>query len=270
MIDIHCHILPGIDDGPKNMDESVAMAEIAVQAGTTMVFATPHVNTSEKDDVCRKIAEKTAELRSELDSRSIALEIVHGAEVYPACSVIKAVESGSPITLGNEGRYILLDTPLTLIPMGFEQLIFDLQSMCITPILAHPERSKAVQEDPQILEPFLQRGALIQSNAGSVVGSHGCLAQVTVQNMIRHNWVHFIASDAHSTGHRRTKLRAAREELVDLIGEEQTNQLFIENGKRVCEGEAVPTDPAAYSMPRKRTWFGQLFRKDLCGANTGR
>lgn len=263
MIDIHCHILPGIDDGAKTMEESLAMAELAADGGTTIVFATPHINTSERYDATQ-ISMRVDALQSEIDAKSIPMQIIRGAECYPSNSIIAALNSNAPITLGDGGRYILLDTPLTAIPIGFEQLIFDIQTLGITPILAHPERAKPIQENVQMLEEFVMRGMLIQSNASSVIGGHGELAQETAQTLIKHGWIHFIASDAHSIRHRRSKLKAASDYLRDMIGESKTDELFSGNGMKVLNGETVQSSPIAYCPPKKKSWFGQLFRKSGC------
>lgn len=267
MIDIHSHILPDFDDGAATMDEALAMAKHAAARGTTILFATPHITTWQQPDASVEISDRVVNLQKEIDRCEIPLRIVQGAEVYPSPEILDALSAGSPLTLGTDGRYMLLDTPLTSMPMGFEQLIFDLQTFGVTPILAHPERAKPVQEDPQILEQLIERGMLIQCNASSITGSHGSESEETAQILLRHHWAHFIASDAHSIGHRRTQMRAAAEALVEVIGQDQVDELFIRNGERILKGEAVPTNPVAYSQERKRSWFGQVFsKKRYCSA----
>lgn len=260
MIDIHCHILPSIDDGPKAIEESLVMAEMAATDGIDITIATPHVETSNRTDISIQIADKVAELQSAIDSKGINLQIAVGAEVYPSSTILQAIDKGAKITLGDAYKYILLDLPLTAIPLGFEQLIFDLQSCGLTPILAHPERCHQLQKSPGLLEPLVQRGLLLQCNASSILGSPGSLTQSTMQTLLRQRWVHFIASDAHSIRHRKPILAAAAQALVEIIGQDEVDEITINNARRVLMGENVPSNPADYQNPEKH-WLTRIFSR---------
>lgn len=258
MIDIHNHILAGVDDGPKLLEESITMAKIAVEEGTTVFFATPHVGSHIELLASRQYAEKTAELQAILTERHINLQLVSGAEVYPSGDVPLWLDQEYPLTLGPAGRFILLDSPLLQIPIGLDTLVFELQSKGYTPILAHPERVDPIQQNPQLLEEIVRRGLLIQINASSLTGGQGSETRKTAVNLLNLNWVHFVASDAHSIRRRRPSLSVAHKELIELVGEKTAEDLVQNNGLRVLNGESVPTDPLPYKSD-KRSWFSRLF-----------
>jgi protein-tyrosine phosphatase len=261
MIDIHSHILPDFDDGARSVDEAVEMACQAVDAGVTVLYVTPHIDASADPLRSNEIATQAEALQRELDDRSIQLRLIPGAEVYPSPGVPRAIEAGLPVTLGGS-RYVLLDTPLSALPPRLDHLIFDLQSLGITPILAHPERSAPVQSNPGVLEPLLDRGVLIQINASSIAAQAREPVHATASTILRHNWAHFVASDTHSPRRRRTMLAEAKAALVDLIGSDAAYELTHANGERVIAGAAVPSDPSPYTRP-KRGILALFARREL-------
>jgi protein-tyrosine phosphatase len=268
MIDIHCHVLPGLDDGAGTLEEAVEMARHAAGAGASVVFATPHVSCPSDLDMAGEIPGNVASLQSALDDLGIDLRLVPGAEVFPSDGLLEPLGNGLPITLGRDGRFILLDTPLTVLPIGLENLLFDLQTRGVTPILAHPERSLPIQREPELLERYVQQGALVQVNASCVFGKHGHAAEFAAFEFLRHRWVHFIASDAHSPHHRRSALAEAAEELSMVMGPEVVAELVHDNPRRVLNGESVSTNPAVYKPKRRSNWLSRLvpsrFAGDLC------
>ncbi len=269
MIDIHSHILPGVDDGAADLDESLAMARLAVARGTTVLFATPHVFTRGELARAAEIAVRVSDLQQALDRAAIPLRLATGAEVYPMDGIVPALEGGAPLTLAGS-RYLLLDSPLRAIPLNLGQLIFDLQTLGITPILAHPERVLPVQQDPQVLESLLQRGLLLQVNAGSVQGRFGETAARTALLLLRLHWVHFLASDAHASTTRRPGISAAMRMLIPHIGEQEAIDLVEKNGKCIIENTVVPTHPLAYTPAyRESRWLawaksGVTYVKRVC------
>jgi len=259
MIDIHSHILPGMDDGAASVDEAVKVAQQAVGAGVKVMFATPHVLSFQELRRARNIVTNTAALQQELDERRIPLQLIAGAELFPLDGLLRALADGLPITLGPAGRHLLLEMPMSAIPAGMESLIFELQARGVTPILAHPERTIPVQINPGMLEPLLQRGVLLQVTASSMLERHGEIARDTTHELLRHRWVHFIASDAHSTRHRRASMAEAAKLVRDEYGNEMVERLVTHNARRIIAGEAVPSEPMAYTpKQRKKRWW-QIF-----------
>ncbi|MDO8587044.1 MAG: CpsB/CapC family capsule biosynthesis tyrosine phosphatase [Armatimonadota bacterium] len=258
-IDIHNHILPGFDDGPETMDEAVLMARLAAADGVGAMFATPHIGTHNDLSVAAEIPERVAALQAAIDTDDIPIRIFPGAEVYPSANVTRAVDCAVPLTLGGSGRYLLLDTPMMTLPVDISRLVFDLQTRNITPILAHPERSLAVQRRPGILEELTLRGALIQVNAASILGYNGRAARIAVFKLLRQRWVHFMASDAHSARRRRPALSAGAAAVKNEFGPEKVSELTKGNGSRVITGDPVPSDALAYRPGGVVAWLGVRF-----------
>lgn len=261
MIDIHSHILPGMDDGATSIDEAVRIAQQAVAGGVAVTFATPHVLSFHELRHAQTIVEKVATLQAELEKQHIPLQLIAGAEVFPLDGLLSALADGLPLTLGPAKRHLLLEMPLTAIPMGMEALLYELQARGVTPILAHPERAIPVQENPGILESLVQRGVLIQITASSLLEKHGEIARETTHTLLRHRWVHFLASDTHSPRRRRASMGEVAALLEEQYGPEMVTALVTTNGRRVMAGEAVPTDPLPYvPKPVKKRWWN-IFKR---------
>jgi protein-tyrosine phosphatase len=256
MIDIHNHVLAAIDDGPKLLDESVTICKIAVEQDITVLFATPHVASHNELLASRQFLEKTSELQLILDEKHVNLRLVAGAEVYPTMDILRWLDEKYPLTLG-DSKFILLDSPLTQMPNGFDSLIFELQSRGYKPILAHPERVEPIQCDPRLLEELVRRGLLLQVNASSICGKRVSESMKTAKILLDHNWVQFVASDAHSIRHRRPMLLEAYEALESDYGETLAKNLTEINGLKVLNNEVVLSDPLPYHV-KKRSWFARL------------
>ncbi|HEY3378033.1 MAG TPA: CpsB/CapC family capsule biosynthesis tyrosine phosphatase [Armatimonadota bacterium] len=262
MIDIHSHILPGVDDGPATMEESLAMAQQAVAGGTTIMFATPHIAWQQDIERAGAIAGWVATLQDALVAANIPLQIIPGAEVSPLEELLPALEADVPLTLGVQGKYLLLDSPFTALPMGFDAAVFALQTRGYNVILAHPERLLPFQMDPAPLAALANRGLLMQVNASSLLGKHGVPPQKLAWTILRHGWAHFVASDAHSPIQRRPGLTEAAREVTAVLGEEVTAELFEQNPRRILAGEPIACHPAEYTAQRKLGgWFDWLRRR---------
>lgn len=262
MIDIHTHILPGLDDGAQSIEETLAMARMAALAGDRILFATPHLTTARELEKSREIAERVATAQAAIHTAEIPITLVAGAEVYPMPEIIDAIEQGMPLTMGTHGRYLLLDSPQADLPLGFDDLIFQLQLRRITPILAHPERISAVQRTPQMLEGLLHRGMLLQVTVGSLLGEFGELARRTGMALIKSQWVHFLASDAHKPAGplRCPGVASAVQRLAGKLDAALLQTLTVTNGQCVVEGDPVLSDPQAFAAWQGQGWL-RFFRK---------
>ncbi|WP_062805074.1 tyrosine-protein phosphatase [Enterococcus pernyi] len=201
MIDLHCHILPGIDDGPKTVKESIAMAEEAVRQGITHILCTPHHNqrfTNEKADVLLAVED----LQKELDRQSILLTLFEGQEVRIKSNLIDEIKSDKILFADVADRYLLAELPTNSIPEYTESLFYELRQMGIVPIIVHPERNRGFQESPNLLLPYLNMGCLAQLTAPSIAGVYGKQIKKLSEELVQHRLVQMIASDAHSRNDR--------------------------------------------------------------------
>lgn len=251
MIDTHCHILPGIDDGARNLEEALDMARIAVKDGIKTIIATPHVAEHGIAGARQRIAQQAAAFQDMLVKAGIPLTIVPGAEVRVTPDLPQYVSSGDLPTVGN-GSALLVELPFDELPVYLGQLIFELRLAGVTPIIAHPERNRILAQEPNRILSYLEQGALAQVNAGSLMGHFGESAKKAALIMATHNMVHMIGSDAHRSGrHRRPVLSVCRQSLAGVINNDCISDLFCETAHDIMEGNTLRRrEPFAYK-PRK-------------------
>src|SRR5262249_39158603 len=200
-VDIHCHLLPGIDDGPKDWKASLAMARMAVDAAIRTIIATPHQLGRYEKNTTDRIVTLATEAQQRIQDAGLPLTVLPGADVRIQEDLPELVEQGRILTLGNpkcENRisFLLMELPHEqVLPLG--RLLYRLQSQGITAILSHPERNKHLQENPEILRPWVQQGCLIQVTTGSITSDFGREAQRVSRWLFRENLVHLVATDAH-------------------------------------------------------------------------
>lgn len=251
MIDLHSHILPGLDDGARTTDESVAMAREWVAAGVTTVACTPH---SEPHIPKSSLAIAVDRLQSVLDAAGIPLRLVIGIEVFLEPDMAPLIEGEYAFTLGGT-RYMLVELPFEIWPQHTEQTLFELQVRGITPILAHPERYRAVQLHPERVAPLVERGVLMQLTAYSLTGRGGREFQKAAETLLRHGHVHLIASDSHRPG-QPSNLPPAMAAAAKILGEAGARTLVADNPAAIL-ADADPAEVAAPPALHSRRWpFG--------------
>lgn len=209
MIDLHCHILPGVDDGPAHIEESLAMARYALKEGIEAVVVTPHALGSGLDNPPEKIHQAILDLQNRLDMEKIPLILHPGAEVHLCPNMARRIISGETVFLSKNRRYILVEFPFHSVPIGFKEELFQLAVNGITPVIAHPERNPMIGHDLQFLSELIDMGCLVQVNAASITGGFGDAVMFTAHQLIIKRLVHVIASDAHSSDHRPPALSLA-------------------------------------------------------------
>ncbi len=237
MIDIHTHILPGLDDGAKSLDEAVELLRMASEDGTRAVVATPHISDGVYPNSLAAIEGKLSELqemvRSELD-----IQIYMGAEVRIAPGLANRVTSGEVPTI-NDGGYLLLELPDEIVPPQTEELLFDLTVNKITPIITHVERYMWTKRNISRIEGFVHAGALVQVTAMSLTGGFGRATRKLSETLLKRGLVHVIASDAHSVTRRPTGLRAALDAAVKIVGEDEANDMVNATPQKIINGEPL-------------------------------
>ncbi|MCW3012547.1 MAG: Protein-tyrosine-phosphatase [Solirubrobacterales bacterium] len=247
MIDIHCHILPGIDDGPDTVEESVALARAAVAAGTLAIVATPHVSWDYPVNDAARIAAGVAELRVALAAADVPLQLRTGAELAMTRAAELPDEELVALRLGGpEGTHLLVECPLSPTATGLEQVLGILRSRGHEIVLAHPERCPAFQRDPAAYERLIAQGMLGQVTAGALVGRFGRTVQDVAHRFVREGLAHAIASDGHSAERRRPSIGP---ELVEAGYGEQASWLAHEVPYAILTGGPIPPAPA---MPERR------------------
>ncbi len=216
MIDLHCHILPGLDDGATDLQAALEMAQVAADDGIDIVVATPHVssvNSLSPDEI--RMA--TQALNEALQQQNIDLTIVPGAEVEAQPQLVKLLKSGQLVTLGDNGTHLLIETAFVGVPQFLEQMCFELQVVGVTPVLAHPERSELAVRQPEILSKLAERGCLLQVNASSILGQAGRRVKAIALDLLRSGQAQVLASDAHDLRYRPPQLSPARKELERVV-----------------------------------------------------
>ena len=217
MIDLHCHILPGVDDGAKSLEESLLMARRAVEDGIHTIVATPHTLNGIYINSARKVTPKVASLQETLSKNHIKLQLYVGADVHLYPHMLELIESGDAGTINNARKYILLEFPSQVVPPKVKDEIFSLKLNGITPIISHLERNPVIQHNIDILYEFIRMGALCQVTAMSITGDFGGIAMQCAERLLRHRMVHVIASDAHSSESRPPVLSQAVEAAAEIL-----------------------------------------------------
>ncbi len=236
MIDIHTHILPSLDDGPKTTAESIELCKIAANDGIKTIVATPHskdgVYEAKSDDTLRKVKE----LNLKLKEIQLDLEILPGAEVHINERLVEYIKNGEVLTINNGRKFLLLELPFFFVPPITDELISNLRSIGIVSIISHAERITKFQKTPKILDQLVKSGTLIQITAQSLTGDFGSRERKCAEWLLKHEMVHFIASDVHSLTGRPPILSKALEMAAKIIGEKKARALVSHNPKQIING----------------------------------
>ena len=245
MIDLHCHLLPVIDDGPPDVASSVAMARAALAAGTRTIVATPHVSWTYRNTPAT-IGARVTELRTELAREGVALEVLAGAEIE--AGYLREVDEDSldALRLG-DGDAVLLECPLSMSAMPIDAMVLGLHRRGLRAVLAHPERSPTIRSQPGRLEDLVRAGVLTQITTGSLLGQFGREARRFSLWMFEEGLVHNVASDAHDIARRPPKLRealvaAAASALPALA--DNIDWLAQDVPRAILDGAPLPPAPA--------------------------
>jgi len=254
MIDLHSHILPGLDDGAGDDREALAMAGQSVKDGITTVVATPHVLDQGYRGARERIIARVELFTRMLREEGLPLTVLPGAEIMVAPDLAAYFRSGDLPTLGLSGRYLLVELPFQEIPCCLERVLFELRIAGVTPVLAHPERYRFLSFDT--LRSYIDNGLLTQVNAGSLWGCFGEEARRTAEILVTHDMAHLIGTDAHrARGSRKPALSPCRRALTALVGPEKTANLLEHNPAGIIAGEIIRIEePREYKPAKKGFW----------------
>jgi protein-tyrosine phosphatase len=244
VIDIHAHILPGVDDGPRSLDDALEMARLAVADGITTMVATPHLFRRRSVDFHEllrpdDLRQAVASFNDQLAAAGIALTVLPGCEIPLFPEIIKFIDEGRVVTINDKERYICLEMPDSVIPPATEDIIFQLNSRGITPIITHPERNLVFYQMPDKLRRFISLGCLAQITARSLTRGFGWGISRFTKKLVREGLVHIMATDAHSVTHRPPVMGKALAKLKKLVGESQARDMVTTIPERIIRGERV-------------------------------
>lgn len=261
MIDIHHHLLAGLDDGSTDLETSVAMAKIAAEDGITHVVCTPHANNQYVFEP-RVIDAKIAELQQRLEREGVALTLGRGCDFHLTYeNVQQAKEDRARFSINGRG-YLLMEIPDYGLPQGLTDTFYQLQIAGLTPILTHPERNPTLQGDTERMMHWLRGGVLIQVTAGSVLGHMGKAAQKMAHRLLEQRWVHFLATDAHNTTSRPPRMREAFDVIAAKYAPDYAHLLCVSNPLQAFLGKplAAQPDPAGlYADMEPESWWKRTF-----------
>lgn len=237
MIDIHCHILPGIDDGAVSIEESVQMAKTAVLDGIQTIIATPHTLDGVHKNPVSKVCACVDNLKRALSEADLNISIYPGADVHLCPDIVKKINSGHAGTINNKMKFILLELPSQTLPSGIKDEIFSLKINGLTPIITHPERNAVFQKNRSILHDLIHMGAISQITAMSITGDFGPYIKSFAEYLLKHRLVHMIASDAHSQDTRPPILSKAVEMAANILGSQDALKMVTDIPNAVLLGE---------------------------------
>jgi len=248
MIDLHSHILPGLDDGSRTVEDARALARRAAEDGVTAIAATPHVR-SDYPTRAEEMERGVSRLREDFLAEGIDVEVLPGGEVDLGMLASLDDDALRRFTLAQSGRYLLLEFPYTGWPAGLEETVYALGLRGLLPILAHPERNREVQANPARLTEAVRMGALVQLTAASLDGRIGRSSQAAGNKLLELGLAHVLASDAHTPDIREAGLAAAAEALED---DDLARFLTVDAPSAIVAGEAVPAPPR---KSKRRRWY---------------
>jgi protein-tyrosine phosphatase len=260
-VDIHCHLAPGIDDGSKSWDDTLAMARIAVSEGIETIICTPHQCGNFAHNHGDAIRELVSQVQAKLDEAQISLNVLPGADVRIDAALVKMLRSGEVLSLADLRRHVLLELPHEVY-VSLDKLLDELKAAKIVGILSHPERNEGILSRPSLIEPLVDAGCLMQVTAGSLIGAFGSLVQKSAESFVQKGLVHFISTDAHGPKARRPLMREAFARCVQLVGEAAAIQICCTNPAAVAHGNHVMPGRLEVSARSKTTaslggWFGR-------------
>lgn len=254
MVDLHCHILPGIDDGAKTVEESLAMAETAIADGITHVVATPHADSVYAFDFARVRAARD-DLQARLGDR---IHLATGCDFHLNPENLAALRTSPAQFCINQKDYLLVEFNEFSIPPTMDQALHHLQLAGLRPVITHPERNAILRTQSERLLKWVRLGCYVQLTAGSLLGTFGHGAKSDSLAWITQGLVHFVSSDAHNTTSRPLQLRPAFDFVLAQFGEETAQGLFAENPRAAFEGRALPYIPEVEderSIKRRKRFF---------------
>ncbi len=249
--DIHCHCLPGLDDGPGTMDRAIALCEMLAADGVTTAIATPHqLGRFDGYNHSGEVRQAVGDLCKELKNRGISLEVLPGADIRIDERIPSLLHKDEILTLANGRRYILIELPHQTF-IDIQPLLPQLASMGISAIISHPERNPALVKQPQAIHRWLENSAHLQITAASVLGEFGPVTHRAAWQFLNSGWATLVATDAHDTLGRQPRMSLAFRSISQRLGPGIAHLVCVENPRRVVKGENVLPVPNSGLLAQK-------------------
>jgi protein-tyrosine phosphatase len=255
-VDIHCHILPGIDDGAKHWDDALAMARLAADDGTTTIVATPHQLGSWSKNRGDEVRQLVAECNERIAAEKIPLTVLAGGEIRIEPALIEQLVTGELVTLGDHRRHVLLELPHELY-FPLDGLMDELAARRITVVLAHPERNEGILRQPDFAVDLVDTGCLMQLTAGSLCGTMGPHVEEMAEWMIAEGLIHIVSTDGHGPRTRRPLMGRAHERICELADVATADDLCGRAPARIAAGRSVITGRRTIRRHRRASWWSR-------------
>jgi protein-tyrosine phosphatase len=261
LIDLHTHILPGVDDGVKTMEDAVAFAKVAVADGIKTIVATPHYREGFYINPREEVLAGVAALRETLAAERIDVEVLPGAEVHVSADLVERVKSGHAPTLADNGRTVLFELSMSQYPFELANTVYKMRLAGLQVLFAHPERIRYFQDDVRRYEEVIRLGAFGQLTSGSALGLFGSDVEEFSEELSRKGLVHVIASDAHNTRGRSPVLSRAVERVGAWMGAAHAARMVDEIPRAFLEGRdpdlPEPEEPRGRQRSLLSRWFSR-------------
>ena len=262
MIDLHCHLLPGIDDGPTTLDVSLAMARCAVDDGITFTACTPHIYPGLYENNRAGIEAAVDALRAALAEAGIPLQLGTGADTHLAPDLVGGIRTGRVPTI-NGSRYLLLEPPHHVAPPRFDESVFNLMAAGVVPVITHPERLSWIETHYSVFTDLVKQGAWMQLTAGSLTGRFGRRPKYWAERMLDEGLVHIIATDSHHIDKRPPLLAEGREAAAARVGAEEAMHMVLTRPQGILDdlppGQLPPLPERPRASDRRPGFWQRLF-----------
>jgi len=253
-VDIHCHLLPGLDDGAATLDDALAMARMAADDGIRTIVATPHQLGNHSHNMGATIRAAATQFQQQLAQSKVPLQVLPGADVRIEPDLVRKIRLGEVVTLADRRRHVLLELPHDVF-VPLDRLLAELKAAHLVGILSHPERNRGILNRPDVLHPLLECGCLLQITAGSLLGAFGSQVMHFAESMIEQGLVHFVSTDAHGIHGRPPLLNEAFHRITELANQATAIALCSRNPAAVAKGETIPLKCPPPKKPFWASWF---------------
>lgn len=262
MIDLHCHMLPGIDDGAADLEVALEMARLAVADGITVTACTPHIMPGVYGNTGPRIRTAIADFSVALGQAGIDLKLVPGADVHLATDLAAGLKSGQVLTL-NDSRYFLFEPPHHVMPPRLEHAVFDIMTAGYQPVLTHPERLTWIEDHYEVMQSLARAGVWMQITCGSVTGRFGRRPQYWADRMIDEGLVHILATDAHNLRNRSPSMAKSRDMVAERLGEAEADNMVRVRPQGILDnaepGSLPPPVRGAPAEPERKSGLLERF-----------